>query len=104
MYKKLEIWNEALSLIKEVYKIAGGFPKSEEFNLKLQVKRAKDRSFIKKNKCFKEEFVAIRGLCLLRSFLPSYRLIFLCFNKGVLNENFNRYRQYFQKLHKQKPF
>jgi len=40
MYKKLEIWREAIALLKEVYILAEKLPKSEEFNLKSQLKRA----------------------------------------------------------------
>ena len=40
MYKELEIWKESVVLIKEVYKIAELLPKSEEYNLKQQLKRA----------------------------------------------------------------
>lgn len=40
MYKKLEIWQEAIELIKIVYQIVEKLPKTEEFNLKSQLKRA----------------------------------------------------------------
>lgn len=40
MYKKLKIWNDSIELIKEVYCYAEMFPKSEEYNLKSQLKRA----------------------------------------------------------------
>ncbi len=40
MYKKLEIWQEAVELIKIVYTIIEKLPKAEEFNLKSQLKRA----------------------------------------------------------------
>lgn len=40
MYRKLEIWQEAVSLIKIIYQIIEKLPKSEEFNLKSQLKRA----------------------------------------------------------------
>lgn len=40
MYKKLEIWKEAIDLIKLVYVIVEKLPKTEEFNLKSQLKRA----------------------------------------------------------------
>lgn len=40
MYKKLEIWQEAIELIKIVYQLIDKLPKSEEFNLKSQLKRA----------------------------------------------------------------
>lgn len=40
MYKNLDIWNNATELIKEVYKVADNLPKSEEYNLKSQIKRA----------------------------------------------------------------
>ena len=40
MYKKLEIWTESVDLIKIVYEISEQLPKSEEYNLKTQLKRA----------------------------------------------------------------
>ena len=39
-YKDLEIWKDSIKLIKEIYKIANILPKIEEFNLKLQLRRA----------------------------------------------------------------
>lgn len=40
MYKNLDIWNDAIKLIQKVYKVANDLPKSEEYNLKSQIKRA----------------------------------------------------------------
>jgi len=40
MYKELHVWKESVELIKNVYKKAESLPKSEEFNLKQQLKRA----------------------------------------------------------------
>lgn len=40
MYRKLEVWKDSVVLIKDVYKIAELLPKSEEYNLKQQLKRA----------------------------------------------------------------
>jgi four helix bundle protein len=40
MYKKLEIWQESVDLVKMVYLVADELPKSEEYNLKSQLKRA----------------------------------------------------------------
>ena len=40
MYKKLEIWNDSIKLIKDIYRVTENLPKSEEFNLKNQIKRA----------------------------------------------------------------
>lgn len=40
LYKDLVIWQESVKLIKDVYKIADSLPKSEEYNLKQQLKRA----------------------------------------------------------------
>ena len=39
-YRDLTVWHESVALIKNVYAIADNFPKSEEFNLKQQLKRA----------------------------------------------------------------
>ncbi|MCL2799690.1 MAG: four helix bundle protein [Endomicrobia bacterium] len=40
MYRELEIWKESISFIKEIYFISDKFPKSEEYNLKSQIRRA----------------------------------------------------------------
>lgn len=39
-YRNLHVWKKSLELIKSVYKIAEALPKSEEQNLKQQLKRA----------------------------------------------------------------
>lgn len=40
MHKQLDIWKDSIELIKIVYTIADLLPKSEEYNLKAQIKRA----------------------------------------------------------------
>ena len=40
MYRKLEIWRDSIELLKDVYALADKLPKSEEYNLKSQLKRA----------------------------------------------------------------
>ena len=40
MYKNPDIWNDSILLIKDIYKVSDLLPKSEEFNLKAQMKRA----------------------------------------------------------------
>jgi len=39
-YKDLIIWRESVGLIKEIYSVAEQLTKSEEYNLKQQLKRA----------------------------------------------------------------
>lgn len=39
-YKDLIIWKESIELIKEIYTVAEKLPKSEEYNLKQQLRRA----------------------------------------------------------------
>lgn len=39
-YKKLIVWKEVKNLVLLVYKITKNFPKSEEFSLKNQIRRA----------------------------------------------------------------
>lgn len=39
-YKDLNVWKASVTLIKKVYTVAEQLPKSEEFNLKQQLKRA----------------------------------------------------------------
>ena len=40
MYKDLKIWKSSILLIKKIYIYADKLPKSEEYNLKSQLKRA----------------------------------------------------------------
>jgi len=40
LYKDLHVWQKSISVIKEVYALAEKLPKSEEYNLKQQLKRA----------------------------------------------------------------
>lgn len=40
MYKELKIWQKSLDLVEKIYKLVEVFPKSEEYNLKSQIKRA----------------------------------------------------------------
>ena len=40
LYRELKVWNESVALIKEVYVLADRLPKSEDYNLKQQLKRA----------------------------------------------------------------
>lgn len=40
MYKKLQVWQKSMDLLPKIYELAEKFPKSEEYNLKSQIKRA----------------------------------------------------------------
>lgn len=40
MYKKLEVWKKSIELIKDVYSVVEKLPKTEEYNLKSQMRRA----------------------------------------------------------------
>jgi four helix bundle protein len=40
LYKDLVVWRLSVNLIKDIYRIAESLPKSEEYNLKQQLKRA----------------------------------------------------------------
>ena len=39
-YRELRVWNTAMSLVIEVYKITSSFPPSERFSLTTQLRRA----------------------------------------------------------------
>jgi len=39
-YKDLSVWQKALDLVEQCYSITAGFPRSEEFGLKSQMRRA----------------------------------------------------------------
>ncbi len=40
MYKELKVWQKAMDLVPEIYKICNSLPSSEDYNLKSQLKRA----------------------------------------------------------------
>lgn len=40
MYKELKVWQKAMDLVVKVYKLCDTLPKTEEYNLKSQIKRA----------------------------------------------------------------
>lgn len=40
MYKELKIWQKSLDLVEKIYELSELFPKTEEYNLKSQIKRA----------------------------------------------------------------
>ena len=40
MYKELQVWQKAMDLIPKVYELCEELPKTEEYNLKSQIKRA----------------------------------------------------------------
>ncbi|MBO6088412.1 four helix bundle protein [bacterium] len=40
MYKKLQVWQKSMDLLPKIYLLTEKFPKSEEYNLKSQIKRA----------------------------------------------------------------
>jgi four helix bundle protein len=40
MYKELKVWQKAMSLVEDIYRITAEFLKSEEFGLKAQMRRA----------------------------------------------------------------
>lgn len=39
-YKKLNIWNDAIEIVKSIYQITEAFPESEKFGLISQIRRA----------------------------------------------------------------
>jgi four helix bundle protein len=39
-FKKLEIWNNGIELVKQVYKLSSSFPSEERFGLTSQITRA----------------------------------------------------------------
>lgn len=39
-FEKLEVWKEAIQLLKDLYKITAKFPSDEKFGLTSQVRRA----------------------------------------------------------------
>ena len=40
MYSKLGVWNDAISLVTNIYKLTENFPKSEMYGLTSQIRRA----------------------------------------------------------------
>lgn len=39
-HKDLDVWKMAMEFVTEIYRVTEGFPKSEEFGLKSQIRRA----------------------------------------------------------------
>jgi four helix bundle protein len=39
-FEKLRVWNDCRLLVNKIYSLTGNFPKTEEFSLSLQMKRA----------------------------------------------------------------
>ncbi len=39
-YKDLLVWQEAMALVEECYRLTADFPRNEEFGLKSQMRRA----------------------------------------------------------------
>ena len=39
-FKKLEIWNKGIHIVKEIYKVSSSLPSEEKFGLKSQITRA----------------------------------------------------------------
>jgi len=39
-YKELEVWQKAIDLVVEIYKITRAFPQEERYGLVLQIQRA----------------------------------------------------------------
>ncbi|MFA5110248.1 MAG: four helix bundle protein [Desulfobaccales bacterium] len=39
-YKDLEVWKLAIELVKDVYRVTGNFPSSENYGLTQQIRRA----------------------------------------------------------------
>lgn len=39
-YKELNVWNKSIQLVKEIYKLTEAFPKSEQYGLTNQMRRA----------------------------------------------------------------
>ena len=40
LYKNLIVWQKSIELVKDIYILSESLPKSEEYNLKQQLKRA----------------------------------------------------------------
>ena len=40
MYRELKVWQKSMDLVVKVYKLCDKLPKTEEYNLKSQIKRA----------------------------------------------------------------
>lgn len=39
-FRELKVWQRAMSFVTEIYKVSGGFPRSEQFGLTSQLRRA----------------------------------------------------------------
>jgi four helix bundle protein len=90
LYRDLEIWKDSISLIKEIYQIAENLPKSEEYNLKQQLKRAVISVSLniaegKQRKTAKDfsQFLAISS----GSLVEMDAILFICSELGFIKED-----------------
>ena len=86
-YQQLNIWENSVKLTKKIYMIAEKLPKSEEYNLKLQLKRAIVSVAINivegKGRSSKKEFAKFLNIA-VASLLEVEAILTLCIELGFL--------------------
>jgi len=89
-YKDLEIWKDSIKLIKDIYTIIDSFPKSEEYNLKLQLKRAVTSIALNiaegKSRKSKKDFLNFLTIA-FGSLMEVNAILDICIELGYIKEN-----------------
>lgn len=87
LYRDLVVWQKSVSLIKEVYAEADKLPKSEEYNLKQQLKRAVVSVSLNiaegKNRRSSKEFMHFLNIA-LGSLAETETILLICTELGFL--------------------
>lgn len=92
-YKKLEVWQEAVNLVTEIYMLTDDFPEKEKFGLISQINRC--AVSIPSNiaegagRLSKKEFVQFLGYAIASGFELETQLIIACNLKFISNEQKN---------------
>lgn len=88
-YKDLDIWKISVDLIKEVYIISEMLPKNEDYNLKLQLKRAITSVALNiaegKNRKTKKEFLNFLNIS-YASLNEAEAIIYICLELGYIKD------------------
>ena len=89
-YKDLEIWKDSIKLIKDIYTIIDSLPKSEEYNLKLQLKRAVTSIALNiaegKGRKSKKDFLNFLTIA-FGSLMEANAILDICIELGYIKEN-----------------
>ena len=88
LYRDLNIWQKSVELIKQVYSLAESLPKSEEYNLKQQLKRSVVSVSLNiaegKNRRTSKDFVNFMNIA-VSSLAETEAILLICAELGFLS-------------------